>query len=115
MNGVRLFLHYGDMADSLNQMRIVHETELDEVYNLAAQNHVRVSFDSPEFTGDVDALLSGFSKRIVRQGVEEDDTVLPTLAVRRGKALLVLGCEELPRGIRSQRFQRHPLQPRVAT
>ena len=56
INGVRLFLHYGDMADSSNLMRIVHEIAPDEVYNLAAQSHVRVSFDSPEFTGDVDAL-----------------------------------------------------------
>ena len=56
VNGVRLFLHYGDMADSSNLMRIVHEIAPDEVYNLAAQSHVRVSFDSPEFTGDVDAL-----------------------------------------------------------
>ena len=56
VNGVRLFLHYGDMVDSSNLMRIVHEVNPDEVYNLAAQSHVRVSFDSPEFTGDVDAL-----------------------------------------------------------
>ena len=56
VNGVRLFLHYGDMADSSTLMRIVHEIAPDEVYNLAAQSHVRVSFDSPEFTGDVDAL-----------------------------------------------------------
>ena len=56
VNGVRLFLHYGDMVDSSNLMRIVHEIAPDEVYNLAAQSHVRVSFDSPEFTGDVDAL-----------------------------------------------------------
>ncbi len=56
VNGVKLFLHYGDMGDSSNLMRIVHEVKPDEVYNLAAQSHVRVSFDSPEFTGDVDAL-----------------------------------------------------------
>ena len=56
VNGVKLFLHYGDLGDSSNLMRIVHEIDPDEVYNLAAQSHVRVSFDSPEFTGDVDAL-----------------------------------------------------------
>jgi len=44
------------MGDSSNLMRIVYEVKPDEVYNLAAQSHVRVSFDSPEFTGDVDAL-----------------------------------------------------------
>ena len=56
VNGVRLFLHYGDLGDSSNLARLVYETRPDEVYNLAAQSHVRVSFDSPEFTGDVDAL-----------------------------------------------------------
>ena len=56
VNSVKLFLHYGDLGDSSNLMRLVHDIRPDEVYNLAAQSHVRVSFDSPEFTGDVDAL-----------------------------------------------------------
>ncbi len=56
VNDVKLFLHYGDLGDSSNLMRLVHDINPDEVYNLAAQSHVRVSFDSPEFTGDVDAL-----------------------------------------------------------
>ena len=56
VNGRTLFLHYGDMGDSSNLVRLVYEVQPDEVYNLAAQSHVRVSFDSPEFTGDVDAL-----------------------------------------------------------
>ena len=56
VNDIKLFLHYGDMGDSSNLMRLVHDIDPDEVYNLAAQSHVRVSFDSPEFTGDVDAL-----------------------------------------------------------
>ena len=56
INGVRLFLHYGDLADSSNLIKLVYEIQPDEIYNLAAQSHVRVSFDSPEFTGDVDAL-----------------------------------------------------------
>jgi GDPmannose 4,6-dehydratase len=53
---VRLFLHYGDLTDSTNLIRIVQETRPDEIYNLAAQSHVQVSFDSPEYTADVDAL-----------------------------------------------------------
>ena len=56
VNGVRLFLHYGDMTDSSLLVRLVFDIKPDEVYNLAAQSHVRVSFDCPEFTGDVDAL-----------------------------------------------------------
>lgn len=51
-----LFLHYGDLTDSSNLTRILSETRPDEVYNLAAQSHVAVSFESPEFTADVDAI-----------------------------------------------------------
>ena len=58
VNGRTLFLHYGDLSDGPNLVRLVYEIQPDEVYNLAAQSHVRVSFDSPEFTGDVDALGS---------------------------------------------------------
>jgi GDPmannose 4,6-dehydratase len=53
---VRFFLHYGDMTDATNLIRIIQETEPDEIYNLAAQSHVQVSFDTPEYTADVDAL-----------------------------------------------------------
>ena len=51
-----LFLHYGDLTDSSNLTRIISEVQPDEVYNLAAQSHVAVSFESPEYTADVDAL-----------------------------------------------------------
>lgn len=52
----RLFLHYGDLSDSMNITRIMKEVEPDEVYNLAAMSHVKVSFESPEYTADVDAI-----------------------------------------------------------
>lgn len=52
----RFFLHHGDLTDSSNLTRILNEVEPDEVYNLAAQSHVAVSFESPEYTADVDAL-----------------------------------------------------------
>ena len=52
----RFHLHYGDLSDSSNLTRIIKETEPDEVYNLAAQSHVAVSFEAPEYTADVDAL-----------------------------------------------------------
>lgn len=53
---VRFFLHYGDMTDSGNLIRIIQEVKPDEIYNLAAQSHVKVSFDSPEYTANVDGL-----------------------------------------------------------
>src|SRR6476620_473614 len=52
----RLFLHYGDVADSGNLINLLSRVQPDEIYNLAAQSHVRVSFDIPEYTGDVTAL-----------------------------------------------------------
>lgn len=52
----RLFLHYGDLSDGSNLSRLIESIQPDEIYNLAAQSHVRVSFDIPEYTGDVDAL-----------------------------------------------------------
>ena len=53
---VGFFLHYGDLTDSTNLIRLVQETQPDEIYNLAAQSHVQVSFDTPEYTAEVDAL-----------------------------------------------------------
>jgi GDPmannose 4,6-dehydratase len=52
----RFILHYGDLSDSANLIRIVQQVQPDEVYNLGAQSHVAVSFESPEYTADVDAL-----------------------------------------------------------
>ena len=51
--GVRLFLHYGDLADASRLTKLMYELKPDEVYHLGAQSHVRVSFDVPEYTGDV--------------------------------------------------------------
>ena len=53
---VRLKLHYGDLTDSSNIIRIIQEVQPDEIYNLGAMSHVKVSFDSPEYTANVDAL-----------------------------------------------------------
>jgi GDPmannose 4,6-dehydratase len=53
---VKFFLHYGDLTDSTNLIRIIQETQPDEIYNLAAQSHVKVSFDSPEYTANADAI-----------------------------------------------------------
>lgn len=53
---VNFFLHYGDMVDSSNLTRIIQEVQPDEIYNLAAQSHVQVSFESPEYTADADGV-----------------------------------------------------------
>lgn len=53
---VRFKLHYGDMTDSTNLIRIIQETQPDEIYNLAAMSHVKVSFDTPEYTANADGI-----------------------------------------------------------
>src|SRR5271163_859769 len=56
LHGPNLKLHYGDLTDSVQMVKLLYELQPDEVYNLAAQSHVRVSFDIPEYTGDVNGL-----------------------------------------------------------
>ncbi len=58
VHGTRLTLHYGDLSDSLNLTRLIDRTGPDEIYHLGAQSHVRVSFDIPEYTGDVTAIAA---------------------------------------------------------
>src|ERR1700712_4889933 len=53
---VKFKLHYGDLTDSTNLIRLIQEIQPDEIYNLAAQSHVKVSFDTPEYTGNADGL-----------------------------------------------------------
>lgn len=67
INGVRLFLHYGDIADSTNLIKLLYQIQPEEVYHLAAQSHVRVSFDIPEYTGDVTALSTIRILEAIRQ------------------------------------------------
>jgi GDPmannose 4,6-dehydratase len=54
--GLPFYLHYGDLSDSTNLIRIIQENQPDEIYNLAAQSHVQVSFEAPEYTADIDAM-----------------------------------------------------------
>jgi GDPmannose 4,6-dehydratase len=53
VNGVRMFLHYGDLSDSVNLVKLLYDLKPDEIYHLGAQSHVRVSFDIPEYTSNV--------------------------------------------------------------
>ena len=68
INGVKLFLHYGDLADSVQMVKLLYELQPDEIYNLGAQSHVRVSFDIPEYTGDVVGLGAVRSLEAIREG-----------------------------------------------
>ncbi len=63
----RLILHHGDLADGTNLARLLNETRPDEIYNLGAQSHVRVSFDQPEYTGDVVGLGTQRLLETIRQ------------------------------------------------
>lgn len=56
INNARFHLHYGDLSDTSNIIRIIQETQPDEIYNLGAMSHVAVSFESPEYTADIDAI-----------------------------------------------------------
>src|SRR5918994_3530427 len=66
----RMFLHYGDSTDAAGLQRIVQKVLPDEVYNLGAQSHVKVSFEQPEYTGDVDGLGTLRLLEVVRDAQE---------------------------------------------
>ncbi len=131
--GVRMFLHYGDLNDASSLNKVLRDVRPDEIYNLGAQSHVKVSFDIPEYTGEVDALgavriLEGIretglntrfyqasSSELYRQGsgnAPERDHALPStlpLCLRQGLCLLYY--RKLPGELRHVRLQRHPVQP----
>src|SRR5512143_687281 len=70
VRGTRLFLHYGDLADAAQLTHIIYNIKPDEIYNLAAQSHVRVSFDMPEYTGDIVGLgTTRLLESILRSGI----------------------------------------------
>ena len=64
--GVRFKLHYGDLTDSVNLVRIIQEVRPDEIYNLGAMSHVKVSFETPEYTAIV-VKLEQLNSRIIRR------------------------------------------------
>jgi GDPmannose 4,6-dehydratase len=71
--GARLFLHYGDLSDGTVLRRIIESVKPDEVYNLGAQSHVRVSFDEPEYTADVGAIGTLRMLECVRDYAQRND------------------------------------------
>ena len=126
-------LHDGDLSDTSSLLRIVGLVQPDEVYNLAAQSHVRVSFDAPEYAGDVDALgvlrvleavrLQGLARRTrIYQAstselfgkVEEvppagNHPLPPVQPLRRRQAVWLLDGAGIPGGVQDVCGQRHPV------
>jgi len=71
LSNTRFFLHYGDLSDAGQLTNLIYNIQPDEIYNLAAQSHVRVSFDLPEYTGDVTALgVTRLLETIRRSGIK---------------------------------------------
>src|ERR687896_321780 len=96
VNGVRLFLHYGDIADSTNLIKLLYRIQPDEIYHLAAQSHVRVSFDIPEYTGDVTALSTIRILEAIRQTEVGSRFYQASSSEMFGKALEVPQSETTP-------------------
>jgi GDP-D-mannose dehydratase len=133
VNDVRLFLHYGDLSDSVNLVKLLYELKPDEIYHLGAQSHVRVSFDIPEYTADVTGVgtirileairesglrspfFSGVEQRNLWQGTagaaNRRDSVLAAQPLWCGKSFFVLGDRQLPGELRALREQRYHVQP----
>lgn len=90
LNNVRLFLHYGDLCDASNLRKVLTIVQPDEIYHLAAQSHVRVSFDIPEYTGDVTALGTTRLLEALR------DTGLPARFYQAGSSEMYGNASEAP-------------------
>ena len=136
--GAHMRLHYGDLTDSTNLIRVIQQVQPDEIYNLAAQSHVAVSFETPEYTANADALgtlrileairILGLEKKTrfyqastsemfgQVQEIPQSETTpfYPRSPYGVGQGVRALDHGQLPRGVRAVRLQRHPVQPRVA-
>lgn len=93
----KLFLHYGDLADSSALFNLINTIRPDEVYNLAAQSHVRVSFDVPEYTGDVVAIgTTRLLEAIRRSGLKDTKFYQASSSEMYGKVQAVPQTEDTP-------------------
>ena len=139
VHGVRLFLHYGDLSDSSGLFKLLHQTRPDEIYNLGAQSHVRVSFDQPEYTGEVTGvgtlkLLEAMRSACPRarfyqassselyggldcpkKGYNEKSPFYPRSPYGVAKIYSFWAAKNYREAYGSAHFQRHPLQPRERT
>ncbi len=131
---VNLYLHYGDLANAGNLVDLVYSIRPEEVYHLAAQSHVRVSFDLPEYTGDVTGLgtmrileairKSGLAARFYQASSSEmfgaakppqneDTPFQPQSPYAAAKVYAYWVTRELPGRLPAFRQQRDPVQPRI--
>lgn len=131
-------LHYGDMTDSSSLIRIIQSVQPDEIYNLAAQSHVKVSFDVPEYTAETDAVgtlrmleavrILGMEKKTriyqastssssesAGSAAKRNDPVLSPQPLWRSQTVWLLDYKELPRKLWHVCCKRHTLQPRERT
>ena len=92
-NDPRLVLHYGDLTDSTNLIRIIQQVQPDEIYNLGAQSHVAVSFEAPEYTANCDAIGTLRILEAVRMlGLTEKPA-----SIRQAPVSFMAWCRRLPR------------------
>lgn len=122
-------LHYADLGDSMSILQVVKKVKPNEIYNLAAQSHVQVSFDSPEFTADVDATgvlrileavrrylpyLSGFYVGVIRESrgstTEREYPIPSLLSLCRGKTVWILDYQGIPRSVQYVLLFRYSVQ-----
>lgn len=100
----KLFLHYGDLTDSSNIIRIIKQTQPDEIYNLGAMSHVHVSFEIPEYTGDTDAL----GTLRVLEAVRLLDLVHKTKIYQASTSELFGKVQEVPQSEKTPFYPRSP-------
>ncbi len=104
VNGVKLFLHYGDLADSVQMVKLLYELQPDEIYNLGAQSHVRVSFDIPEYTGDV----TGLSAIRILEAIREAKLVKKTRFYQASSSEMFGKAQEVPQTEHTPFWPRSP-------
>ncbi|MBA3850443.1 MAG: GDP-mannose 4,6-dehydratase [Opitutus sp.] len=103
-NGAKLTLHYGDLADAVQMVKLLYDLQPDEVYNLAAQSHVRVSFDIPEYTGDID----GQGALRILEAIREAGLVKKTRFYQASSSEMFGKVQEVPQTERTPFWPRSP-------
>ena len=96
IHGIHLFLHYGDIADSTNLIKLLYRIQPDEIYHLAAQSHVRVSFEIPEYTGDVTGLATIRILEAIREAGLKSKFYQASSSEMFGKVQEIPQCETTP-------------------